>query len=78
MSENYPQLINVTTFKRNFSRNVVEVPTTYDIPLNPARYRAVAAALKARRTLPAKARSAVAAVKTRACRARQAALAAGR
>jgi len=66
VSENYPQLINVTTFKRNFSRNVVEVPTTYDIPLNPLRYRAVSAALKARRTLPTMARSAVASTRARA------------
>lgn len=65
VSENYPQLINVTTFKRNFSRNVVEVPTTYDVPLHPVRYRAIATALTARRTLPAKGRSVVAAVKTR-------------
>ncbi|WP_028279320.1 peptidoglycan bridge formation glycyltransferase FemA/FemB family protein [Arthrobacter sp. H5] len=56
VSENYPQLINVTTFKRNFSRKVVEVPTTYDIPLDPARYRAVAVVLRARRALPSGAR----------------------
>ncbi|WP_035773301.1 peptidoglycan bridge formation glycyltransferase FemA/FemB family protein [Arthrobacter sp. Br18] len=49
VSENYPQLINVTTFKRNFSKNVVTLPTTYDIPLHPLRYRAVAALLRARR-----------------------------
>lgn len=66
VSDNYPQLINVTTFKRNFSRNVVEVPTTYDIPLNPVRYRVVAVAVKARRTLPTMARSAIASTRTRA------------
>nr|WP_253908485.1 peptidoglycan bridge formation glycyltransferase FemA/FemB family protein [Arthrobacter sp. H41] len=49
VSENYPQLINVTTFKRNFSKNVVTIPTTYDIPLHPLRYRALAAVLDARR-----------------------------
>jgi hypothetical protein len=56
-SENYPQLANVTTFKRNFSKNVVRVPTTYDVPLQPRRYRAVAAALRVRRTAPRLVRS---------------------
>lgn len=66
ISKNYPQLANVTTFKRNFSKNVVEIPTTYDIPLNVRRYRAVAAVLHARRTLPGKARGLMASVKLRA------------
>lgn len=57
VSENYPQLVNVTTFKRNFSKNVVEIPTTYDIPLNAAKYRAVAGMLALRRTAPAKGRA---------------------
>lgn len=57
VSENYPQLANVTTFKRNFSKNVVEVPTTYDIPLNPAKYAIVSSLLRARRSGPAKMRS---------------------
>lgn len=57
VSENYPQLINVTTFKRNFSKNVVDIPTTYDVPLNPGRYRAVAGLLKLRRTAPARGRA---------------------
>lgn len=57
VSENYPQLVNVTTFKRNFSKNVVDIPTTYDIPLNPARYRAVAGLLSFRRKAPAKGRA---------------------
>ncbi|MHA7209210.1 lipid II:glycine glycyltransferase FemX [Arthrobacter sp. MDT1-65] len=52
-SANYPGLANVTTFKRNFSKNVVVVPTTYDIPLDPMRYTAVASLLAARRTGPA-------------------------
>ncbi|MEC5199518.1 hypothetical protein RCH21_001749 [Arthrobacter sp. PL16] len=52
-SANYPSLANVTTFKRNFSKNVVVVPTTYDIPLSPVRYRAVSALLAARRAAPA-------------------------
>lgn len=59
VSENYPGLANVTTFKRNFSKNVVVIPTTYDIPLRPVRYAAVAALLRARRTAPTIARTAV-------------------
>ncbi|WDF33353.1 peptidoglycan bridge formation glycyltransferase FemA/FemB family protein [Arthrobacter agilis] len=55
-SENYPSLANVTTFKRNFSKNVVVVPTTYDIPLNSARYAAVSAVLAARRSVPSAAK----------------------
>ncbi len=58
-SENYPGLANVTTFKRNFSKNVVVVPTTYDIPLDPVRYGAVASLLATRRAAPAAARAAV-------------------
>ncbi|NJC24170.1 hypothetical protein BJ994_003246 [Arthrobacter pigmenti] len=56
VSENYPQLQNVTTFKRNFSKNVVHVPTTYDVPLDPRKYRLVFGALTARRALSNKGR----------------------
>jgi hypothetical protein len=69
VSENYPQLANVTTFKRNFSKNVVIVPTTYDLPVRPLRYRALAAALRTRRTLPGTLRAARTAVRTRVRRA---------
>jgi hypothetical protein len=58
VSENYPGLANVTTFKRNFSKQVVVVPTTYDVPLHPLRYAAVASMLRARRAAPTLARSA--------------------
>ncbi|WP_043442633.1 lipid II:glycine glycyltransferase FemX [Arthrobacter sp. L77] len=58
-SENYPSLANVTTFKRNFSKNVVVVPTTYDVPLDAGRYTAVASLLAARRRGPAAARRTV-------------------
>nr|WP_241743127.1 peptidoglycan bridge formation glycyltransferase FemA/FemB family protein [Arthrobacter bussei] len=64
-SENYPSLANVTTFKRNFSKNVVVVPTTYDIPLRPGRYTAVSALLRGRRAAPAVVRRAVARVSGR-------------
>lgn len=62
-SENYPSLANVTTFKRNFSKTVVTVPTTYDIPLSPLRYRALSAALRLRREAPGLLRSARARLK---------------
>ncbi len=59
VSDNYPQLINVTSFKRNFSKNVVTLPTTYDIPLHPLKYRLVSGGLRTRRTLPRAARNVV-------------------
>lgn len=58
-SENYPSLANVTSFKKNWSKNIVVVPTTYDIPLSPVRYALVSATLKARRSAPTEARNAV-------------------
>lgn len=58
-SENYPSLANVTAFKKNFSKNIVVVPTTYDIPLSKPRYAVVASLLQARRTAPTLARAAV-------------------
>ena len=63
-----PELINVTTFKRNFSKTVVTIPTTYDIPLHPLRYALVANALKFRREAPAKLRSLPASAKGLAAR----------
>ncbi|WP_323960376.1 peptidoglycan bridge formation glycyltransferase FemA/FemB family protein [Arthrobacter sp. JZ12] len=48
-SENYPSLANVTAFKKNFSKNVVVVPTTYDVPLSRSRYAFLTKLLKARR-----------------------------
>ncbi|HEV7166736.1 MAG TPA: peptidoglycan bridge formation glycyltransferase FemA/FemB family protein [Micrococcaceae bacterium] len=52
VSETYPSLANVTTFKRNFSKNVVELPTTFDVPLKPWRFRTLSAALRLRREGP--------------------------
>lgn len=68
VSENYPSLINVTTFKRNFSKTVVTIPTTYDIPLRARRYALVATALKLRREAPGKLRALPAATKALAGR----------
>jgi lipid II:glycine glycyltransferase (peptidoglycan interpeptide bridge formation enzyme) len=56
VSDTYPSLANVTTFKRNFSKEVVVLPTTFDVPLRPARYRALALALRVRRNGPTVAR----------------------
>ncbi len=54
VSDTYPSLANVTTFKRNFSKDVVVLPTTYDVPVKKLHYGALAAALKLRREgLPA-------------------------
>jgi lipid II:glycine glycyltransferase (peptidoglycan interpeptide bridge formation enzyme) len=52
VSETYPSLANVTTFKRNFSKDVVVLPTTFDVPLRPGRYAALALALRVRRNGP--------------------------
>ncbi|WP_026820406.1 lipid II:glycine glycyltransferase FemX [Arthrobacter castelli] len=49
VSESYPQLANVTTFKRNWSKNEVDLPVTYDIPLDIRKYAVVGMYLKARR-----------------------------
>ncbi|MCY0905094.1 lipid II:glycine glycyltransferase FemX [Arthrobacter sp. H14-L1] len=54
VSDTYPSLANVTTFKRNFSKDVVVLPTTYDVPMKQLHYGALGAALKLRREgLPA-------------------------
>ncbi|MCZ2401714.1 peptidoglycan bridge formation glycyltransferase FemA/FemB family protein [Paenarthrobacter sp. Z7-10] len=49
VSETYPSLANVTTFKRNFSRNVVVLPTTFDLPVKVLRFRLLSRALMLRR-----------------------------
>jgi hypothetical protein len=61
VSDTWPSLANVTTFKRNFSKNEVDLPTTMDVPLKAVRYAAVAAALGLRRRGPAAVRTAAAA-----------------
>ncbi|MDJ0355791.1 peptidoglycan bridge formation glycyltransferase FemA/FemB family protein [Paenarthrobacter sp. PH39-S1] len=49
VSETYPSLANVTTFKRNFSKNVVVLPTTFDVPVKKLHYGALCTALRLRR-----------------------------
>ncbi|WP_427015854.1 lipid II:glycine glycyltransferase FemX [Pseudarthrobacter sp. P1] len=62
VSETYPSLANVTTFKRNFSKNVVVLPTTFDVPLKRTQYALLSAALRVRRQGPGAVRKVVAAV----------------
>lgn len=47
----YPALKNVTQFKLKFSKNIVSLPVTYDLPLRALRYRALALAIKTKRRL---------------------------
>lgn len=47
--KNYPSLANVTQFKLKFSKNVVKVTQTYDLPLNKLRYAVVTSLIKIKR-----------------------------
>ena len=49
--KHYAGLKNVTQFKIKFSKNIASVPTTYDLPLQPIKYHALALAVKAKRKL---------------------------
>ena len=49
--KNYPSLANVSTFKLKFSKNIVDVPEAYDLPLQPLKYTLLATAIKAKRKL---------------------------
>lgn len=49
--KNYPSLANVTTFKLKFSKNITDVRPAYDLPLQPAKYKLLASAIKLRRKL---------------------------
>jgi len=49
--KNYEGLKNVTQFKIKFSKNIVDVPFTYDLPLRPLRYKTLSGAIKLKRTL---------------------------
>ncbi|MFT4186328.1 MAG: peptidoglycan bridge formation glycyltransferase FemA/FemB family protein [Micrococcaceae bacterium] len=51
-SESYPELKNVTVFKKKFTKKTtVTIPSTYDIPISKAKYKALTTALNARRNL---------------------------
>jgi hypothetical protein len=49
--KNYPSLANVSTFKLKFSKNIVEIPEAYDLPLNGLKYTLLATAIKTKRKL---------------------------
>lgn len=49
--KHFHALQNVTQFKIKFSKNIVKIPVTYDLPLQPVKYRALSVALKAKRKL---------------------------
>ena len=50
--KNYEGLKNVTQFKIKFSKNIVDIPFTYDLPLRKAKYLALSSAIKLKRRLP--------------------------
>jgi peptidoglycan biosynthesis/recognition FemAB-like protein len=47
--QHFPALRNVTGFKMKFSKNIVKVPITYDLPLQPVKYHLLSLAIKAKR-----------------------------
>lgn len=47
--KHFQALKNVTQFKIKFSKNIVKVPVTYDLPLQPVKYKALALAIQAKR-----------------------------
>ncbi|MCB9823141.1 peptidoglycan bridge formation glycyltransferase FemA/FemB family protein [Candidatus Nomurabacteria bacterium] len=49
--KNFESLKNVTQFKIKFSKNIVDVPFTYDLPLQPAKYKLLSLSIKAKRSL---------------------------
>lgn len=49
--KNFEGLKNVTQFKIKFSKNIVDTPFTYDLPLQPLKYKLLSAAIKLNRTL---------------------------
>lgn len=49
--KNFESLKNVTQFKIKFSKNIVDVPFTYDLPLQNTKYRLLSLSIKAKRKL---------------------------
>lgn len=70
VSDAWPQLANVTTFKRNFSKNEVDLPPTVDVPLKGAQYAALAGVLAARRNAAVGVRTLIGRVKALRSRAK--------
>ncbi|MFT4186390.1 MAG: peptidoglycan bridge formation glycyltransferase FemA/FemB family protein [Micrococcaceae bacterium] len=48
-SPEFPELKNVTVFKRHFNKEDTIIPTMYDVPLNKVKYKAITTAINARR-----------------------------
>ena len=49
--KNYPSLKNVTQFKLKFSKNIIKVPQTYDLPLNTIKYNTLTLAISVKRKI---------------------------
>jgi lipid II:glycine glycyltransferase (peptidoglycan interpeptide bridge formation enzyme) len=49
--KHYSGLKNVTQFKIKFSKNIVSIPVTYDLPLQPLKYTLLSIAVKLKRSL---------------------------
>lgn len=49
--EHYPALKNVTQFKTKFTKNIVKIPVTYDLPLKHLKYVMISGAVRLKRKL---------------------------
>lgn len=49
--KNFESLKNVTQFKIKFSKNIVDVPFTFDLPIQKTKYRLLSLSIKAKRKL---------------------------
>lgn len=49
--KNYPSLANVTQFKLKFSKNIIQVPQAYDLPLQTLKYRLMTTGIKVKRKI---------------------------
>lgn len=49
--KNFESLKNVTQFKIKFSKNIVDIPFTYDLPIQSAKYKLLSVSIKAKRRL---------------------------
>ncbi len=47
--KNFEGLKNVTQFKIKFSKNIVDIPVTYDLPIQPTKYKLLSLSIKAKR-----------------------------
>ncbi len=49
--KNYPSLANVTQFKLKFSKNIIQVPQAYDLPMQSLKYRLLTTGIKVKRKI---------------------------